>query len=610
MLDHFLKVAYANEVQQEEDARLSALLQQLPVEDLQKIASIGMLCSNGAEGSVGGFIGQFAGSPLLQQALQLEQEELQAEMLRVERGIEDEARQREMDANGSSWRRMDEIRIRKRLLELELAKERLSNGAPAPAAEAPAPADPAGPPVDVASKTAANEEEDARAQQRDPNSRALPAGASTALKGALVGGALGHIGGELTGGSRTPLLRAGGALAGILLGGVAGARRHRKSGAGKVDKNYEYANGGAFGGLQGALAGGLVGGPVGAGLGGLTGLTLGRGTTPASAARADAYRALDRAQKTASGVDAIAREFSAPSTEESVRKRQSDPRYHAVPAGHQGGLAGAALGGALGHFGGMAAEHWSGRGGLRMPLRVGGAVLGGVLGHTRGEQLHRGTADGRVDGAHAYVSGPEELTLRGAVAGGMLAGPLGAGIGALMGNLAGEGATTPESITRANAYKALEKQKTSSDLADSWGRELAQREAKTAGIGGMLGGLAKANPGALIGAGLGAAGGLANGLQKDQNGQRHIMSGLAQGAMGAAAGGLAGHAAQNIGSAVQGGATLGAAAKGYGTNMLGKAQAQIPGIVDKAKGVVGSAQGKLQGMLGKTPGTGTLVSAT
>jgi hypothetical protein len=267
-----------------------------------------------------------------------------------------------------------------------------------------------------------------------------------------------------------------------------------------------------------------------------------------------------------------------------------------------------------------------------------------------------------------------------------------------MGNLAGEGATTPESITRANAYKALEKQKTSSDLADSWGRELAQREAKTAGvadhlranagtlagmglgglagvaagsgkdekgersglhmglgglagaaaggalgrrndvlsqknrvlgdyvlaqakrqmdaamktagIGGMLGGLAKANPGALIGAGLGAAGGLANGLQKDQNGQRHIMSGLAQGAMGAAAGGLAGHAAQNIGSAVQGGATLGAAAKGYGTNMLGKAQAQIPGIVDKAKGVVGSAQGKLQGMFGKAPGTGTPVSAT
>lgn len=155
MLDHFLKVAYAKEVQQEEDARLSALLQKLPVEDLQKIASGEMLCSNEG-GSVRGFIGQFEGSPLLPQAMQLEQEELQAEMLRVERGLEDEARQREMEAGGSSWRRMDEIRIRKRLLELELAKERLGSGAPAPAAEAPAPAAPAGPPMEVAPKTAAS----------------------------------------------------------------------------------------------------------------------------------------------------------------------------------------------------------------------------------------------------------------------------------------------------------------------------------------------------------------------------------------------------------------------------------------------------------------------
>jgi hypothetical protein len=275
-----------------------------------------------------------------------------------------------------------------------------------------------------------------------------------------------------------------------------------------------------------------------------------------------------------------------------------------------GHLAGGVGGLALGHILGasltrnnralnpeMQAQVGNGAGALGYGLgALGGSALGALYGHSQ----HKGSDAAKVSPQHVYMEGGRKGALTGATIGSILAGPVGAAAGGGIGYLAGKG-TSEASLERVRKHQRQEKK---ASLADAWGRDLARREAKEAGIGGMIGSFAKANPGALIGAGLGAAGGLANGLQKDQNGQRHIMSGLAQGAMGAAAGGMAGHAAQNIGSAVQGGASLGAAAKSYGTNMLGKAQAQLPGMVEKAKGLMGSAQGKLQGVLGKVPGMG------
>lgn len=70
--------------------------------------------------------------------------------------------------------------------------------------------------------------------------------------------------------------------------------------------------------------------------------------------------------------------------------------------------------------------------------------------------------------------------------------------------------------------------------------------------------VAKSPPGAkfagigstgLIGAGVGGALGLAHGLQKDQQGQRHVLRGLGEGAMGAAAGGAVGSVAGRLGGA-------------------------------------------------------------
>jgi len=94
------------------------------------------------------------------------------------------------------------------------------------------------------------------------------------------------------------------------------------------------------------------------------------------------------------------------------------------------------------------------------------------------------------------------------------------------------------------------------------------------GLGTAALGFAKnsKNLGTMIGAGVGAAGGLASGLRKDQQGNRHIFSGVAQGVTGGVAGAGVGHAAQNIGGALNGGATLGDAVKGYGKGVADTAK--------------------------------------
>lgn len=106
-----------------------------------------------------------------------------------------------------------------------------------------------------------------------------------------------------------------------------------------------------------------------------------------------------------------------------------------------------------------------------------------------------------------------------------------------------------------------------------------------AGMGQKAIGFLGKNPGAALGAAAGAAGGLAHGLQKDPQGNRHILGGLAQGAVGAAGGALAGHAVQNIGGAVRGGASLGQAAKGYGQQLQqagGQVAARVQGALRPA----------------------------
>jgi len=117
-----------------------------------------------------------------------------------------------------------------------------------------------------------------------------------------------------------------------------------------------------------------------------------------------------------------------------------------------------------------------------------------------------------------------------------------------------------------------------------------------AGLGQKAVGFLGKNPGAALGAATGAivgtGGGLVNGLQKDQQGNRHILKGLAQGVAGAAGGALAGHAVQNVGGAMRGGASLGQAVKGYGQQLQqvgGQAAAHIQGALRPAAAGAGAA---------------------
>ncbi|WP_394831719.1 hypothetical protein LVJ94_34920 [Pendulispora rubella] len=127
MLDTFLEVAYAHEARRHEERGAIDLLKRLPEADLRKMAS-GEVLAN-----AGDFLSQFRGTPLIEQALALEEEELQAEMADAERQKE---RRMESQVQDAVWGARDALRIKKRLLELELAKEEAGITA-GPAAAAP-----------------------------------------------------------------------------------------------------------------------------------------------------------------------------------------------------------------------------------------------------------------------------------------------------------------------------------------------------------------------------------------------------------------------------------------------------------------------------------------
>jgi hypothetical protein len=137
MLDEFLAVAYAEEMQKQAQAEKNYLFSQLPVEDLQKIASgvplkEACMCGDGES-----FLDKFKGTPFLPQAVALEQEMLQTEMLEQQKRVEDRERRASED---NVWDARDRIRLKKKLLELELAKSQ--GGSPdAPAQGAGAPGD-------------------------------------------------------------------------------------------------------------------------------------------------------------------------------------------------------------------------------------------------------------------------------------------------------------------------------------------------------------------------------------------------------------------------------------------------------------------------------------
>ena len=148
MLEEFLDVIYEKTSRQQATFEVIGLLDGLPDWEVEKIAS-GMpiselyghldrkpltkvAMSDYSDGEPKTFLDRFKGTPLFDQAVALEQEGLQAEMLDLQKKQESRANRQNED---TIWDAKDKLRVRKRLLELELAKQQ--GGAPAavPAAE-------------------------------------------------------------------------------------------------------------------------------------------------------------------------------------------------------------------------------------------------------------------------------------------------------------------------------------------------------------------------------------------------------------------------------------------------------------------------------------------
>ena len=133
MLDTFLTVAYEKTAQAKEQADFVELLKKLPNEELQKIAS-GDGDIKAAFGCDDSFVEKFKGSPLADQAIALEQESLQLDIAQQQKNLE-----RKNEAkNDDIYEAQDKLRVRKKLLELELAKQQLG-GMTGAATETPVP---------------------------------------------------------------------------------------------------------------------------------------------------------------------------------------------------------------------------------------------------------------------------------------------------------------------------------------------------------------------------------------------------------------------------------------------------------------------------------------
>ncbi len=156
MLHEALLVAARRAQVEQEKVATADLLNQLPVEVLREIAETGEIklaygmCSPDGEGG-GSWVSQFKGTPFFQQAIALEQESLQSEM------ANQQANSLQNQKSQEQYALMDQVRLKKKLLELQKARNEaqvLDQGAGAPAAAGSpdpagtAPGGPAGPPME------------------------------------------------------------------------------------------------------------------------------------------------------------------------------------------------------------------------------------------------------------------------------------------------------------------------------------------------------------------------------------------------------------------------------------------------------------------------------
>ena len=131
MLDSFLEVACEHEKKASAYQSLVADMRRLPKAELQALASgrskLACLYPSGGDD----WLEKFVDTPLHEQALALEQESLEREIAKEQRRLEEaEENDAEREARDAEYRADDAIRLKKRILDLELNKLRLGESSP------------------------------------------------------------------------------------------------------------------------------------------------------------------------------------------------------------------------------------------------------------------------------------------------------------------------------------------------------------------------------------------------------------------------------------------------------------------------------------------------
>lgn len=126
MLDHMLEVMYKQAQQTSIRNQMADGLKHLPVAELRKIAS-GEVKLADYDGGEGSWLCKFKGTPLYDHALELETQCLELDAKQQQMSLAENAERRERNNERDAiWDAKDAIRLKKRLLELELRKAELA----------------------------------------------------------------------------------------------------------------------------------------------------------------------------------------------------------------------------------------------------------------------------------------------------------------------------------------------------------------------------------------------------------------------------------------------------------------------------------------------------
>jgi hypothetical protein len=403
MLDHFLEVSYRADSEAKEKRAFIESLKGLPMEDLAKLASGETTLEKLAHGMCDEncqWLERYKDTPLFEQALALEQAELQNQMARQQNEIQQDST--------PFYREGDKIRLQKRMLDLQLVQGQAQAAAGAPPPPAPeAPAQGAGAP----GAGAPNNEEamGAASEQAKMGSAPLWKKLGGVLLPTVIGGSAGAYGK----GGDADLGRGAAGAGGVLLGSAVGS-----------------AAGRGLGHLAGLPGAGTIGDLVGGAVGGLAGY---RGAVRLH----DKHKKKDKKEKHKKKTSAVKEAVNFGAMGSAIK--QNLGRVAKVMP--QGALVHAGIGAGVGAVGGAIA----GGPDNRLGGALGGAALGGVGGLAGSNIARAAQAGGGLTGRTA-MNGLWDTGLQLKATGNAVAGGVKKGLRAGEAGVAGAAKVAPSGI--------------------------------------------------------------------------------------------------------------------------------------------------------------------